>query len=157
MKDRWCCRVWICRFMDSILHVMCVYIYIYVHDLPLLHFTSVTPICYWAPLSQKWKMIFTCPKYYWHCTNIWPEQILYIFLRYIIIRWLRWSRSSVLAFSTQVRGFKPGRSRRILNTYVGTALCHVNSFCLVCFLWVIPWHLSFIFWRLGALCPIPSL
>ena len=25
---------------------------------------------------------------------------------------LRWSRGSVLAFSTQVRGFKPGRSRR---------------------------------------------
>ena len=27
--------------------------------------------------------------------------------------WLRWSRGSVLAFGTQVRGFKPGRSRRI--------------------------------------------
>ena len=26
---------------------------------------------------------------------------------------VRWSRGSVLAFSTQVRGFKPGRSRRI--------------------------------------------
>ena len=26
---------------------------------------------------------------------------------------LRWSRGSVLAFSTQVRGFKPGRSHRI--------------------------------------------
>ena len=26
---------------------------------------------------------------------------------------LRWSRGSVLAFSTRVRGFKPGRSRRI--------------------------------------------
>ena len=26
---------------------------------------------------------------------------------------LRWSRGSVLAFSTQIRGFKPGRSRRI--------------------------------------------
>jgi len=26
---------------------------------------------------------------------------------------LRWCRSSVLAFSTQVRGFKLGRSRRI--------------------------------------------
>jgi hypothetical protein len=29
------------------------------------------------------------------------------------IKRLRWSRGSVLAFSTQVRGFKPGRSRRI--------------------------------------------
>ena len=26
---------------------------------------------------------------------------------------LRWSRGNVLAFGTQVRGFKPGRSRRI--------------------------------------------
>jgi hypothetical protein len=31
---------------------------------------------------------------------------------YVTMR-LRWSRGSVLAFSTQVRGFKPGRSRRI--------------------------------------------
>ena len=29
---------------------------------------------------------------------------------------LRWSRSSVLAFGTQVRGFKPGRSRRIFQS-----------------------------------------
>ena len=33
--------------------------------------------------------------------------------RYIILQRLRWSRGSVLAFSTQVRGFKPGRSRRV--------------------------------------------
>jgi len=26
---------------------------------------------------------------------------------------LRWSRGNVLAFGTQVRGFRPGRSRRI--------------------------------------------
>ena len=32
---------------------------------------------------------------------------IYIYMR------LRWSRGSVLAFSTQVRGFKPDRSRRI--------------------------------------------
>ena len=31
----------------------------------------------------------------------------------MLYRRLRWSRRSVLAFSTQVRGFKPGRSRRI--------------------------------------------
>ena len=123
-------------FVDSwtVFYTWCACVYICSWFTSLLHFTSVTPIRDWAPLSQKWKTIFTCPKYYWHCTNIWPEQILYIFLRYIIIRWLRWSRSSVLAFSTQVRGFKPGRSRWILNTYVGTALCHVNSFFLICFL-----------------------
>jgi hypothetical protein len=31
-------------------------------------------------------------------------------------RRLRWSRGCVLAFSTQVRGFKPGRSEKILST-----------------------------------------
>ena len=31
----------------------------------------------------------------------------------IILYYIRWSRDSVLAFNTQVRGFKPGRSRRI--------------------------------------------
>ena len=30
-----------------------------------------------------------------------------------VTRRLRWSRGSVLAFGTQVRGFKPGRSRQI--------------------------------------------
>ena len=30
-----------------------------------------------------------------------------------VIDRLRWSRGSVLAFGTQVRGFKPGRNRRI--------------------------------------------
>ena len=37
----------------------------------------------------------------------------YILLIYWYPERLRWSRGSVLAFSTQVRGFKPGRSRRI--------------------------------------------
>ena len=32
---------------------------------------------------------------------------------YVISKRIRWSRGSVLAFSTQVRGFKPGRNRRI--------------------------------------------
>jgi len=31
----------------------------------------------------------------------------------VLQRRLRWSRGSVLAFNTQVRGLKPGRSRRI--------------------------------------------
>ena len=34
-------------------------------------------------------------------------------LLHIEIDRLRWSRGSVLAFGTQVRGFKPDRSRRI--------------------------------------------
>ena len=39
---------------------------------------------------------------------------IYIYLyTYGLIERFLWSRGSVLAFSTQVRGFKPGRSRRI--------------------------------------------
>jgi hypothetical protein len=41
-----------------------------------------------------------------------------IFLKNVVssrTKRLRWSRGSVLAFSTQVRGFNPGRSRRIFN------------------------------------------
>ena len=34
---------------------------------------------------------------------------------------LRWSRGSVLAFSTQVRGFNPGRSRRIFRVKKSSA------------------------------------
>ena len=40
--------------------------------------------------------------------------VISIFVYLLIIYYLiRWSRGSVLAFSTQVRGFKPGRSRRV--------------------------------------------
>jgi hypothetical protein len=35
---------------------------------------------------------------------------------------LRWSRGSVLAFGTQVRGFKPGRNRRIFLAKKSSAL-----------------------------------
>ena len=34
---------------------------------------------------------------------------------------LRWSRGTVLAFGTQVRGFKPGRSRRIFQSQKSSA------------------------------------
>jgi len=36
-----------------------------------------------------------------------------IFRVILLLLLLLWSRGSVLAFGTQVRGFKPGRSRRI--------------------------------------------
>ena len=39
--------------------------------------------------------------------------------RYKYIMW--WSRGSVLAFSTQVCGFKPGRSRRIFRAKKSSA------------------------------------
>jgi hypothetical protein len=39
----------------------------------------------------------------------------------ILLTRLRWSRGSVLAFGTQVRGFKPGRSRRIFRAKKSSA------------------------------------
>ena len=39
--------------------------------------------------------------------------IFMFYVIYCILQWLRWSRGSVLAFGTHVRGFTPGRSRRI--------------------------------------------
>ena len=42
---------------------------------------------------------------------------------------LRWSRGSVLAFGTQVRGFKPGRSRRIFR---GEKILSTPSFGRIC-------------------------
>jgi len=39
--------------------------------------------------------------------------ILHILFTITYDQRLRWSRGSVLAFSTRLRGFKPGRSRRI--------------------------------------------
>jgi len=46
-----------------------------------------------------------------NCLMSW---IFFFFYFYFISQyWLWWSRGSVVAFGTQVRGFKPGRSRRI--------------------------------------------
>ena len=45
----------------------------------------------------------------------------YLFSFIYKIKRLRWSRDSVLAFSTQVRGFKPGRSRRIFRAKKSSA------------------------------------
>ena len=41
------------------------------------------------------------------------KYIIIFYFILIIYLWLRWSRGSVLAFSTQACGFKPGQSRRI--------------------------------------------
>ena len=44
-----------------------------------------------------------------------------ILVRIFQVTRLRWSRGSMLAFSTQVRGFKPGRSRRIFRAKKSSA------------------------------------
>jgi hypothetical protein len=57
--------------------------------------------------------------YFWYCYNFSSSAIKLANL--IFNKRLRWSRGSVLAFGTQVRGFKPGRSRRILRAKKSSA------------------------------------
>ena len=47
--------------------------------------------------------------------------IKFVKLDFICGRRFRWSRGSVLAFGTQVRGFRPGRSRRIFRAKKSSA------------------------------------
>jgi hypothetical protein len=63
-------------------------------------------------------ILFASPVSAWslfmHAVKSNPSLKCFYFL--LLIKYderLRWSRGSVLAFGTQVRGFKPGRSRRI--------------------------------------------
>ena len=58
--------------------------------------------------------------------EVWSEvnSKSWIFMLYSLS--VRWSRGSVLAFSTQVRGFKPGRSRRIF--FKGEKILSMPSF-----------------------------
>ena len=42
---------------------------------------------------------------------------------------LRWSRGSVLAFGTQIRGFKPGRSRRIFQGEINPQHAFLRKGC----------------------------
>jgi hypothetical protein len=49
------------------------------------------------------------------------------------LKWLRWSRGSMLAFRTQVRGFKPGRSCWI---FQGEKILSTTSFGREVKLWV---------------------
>ena len=61
--------------------------------------------------------VCTCVLYYCHRVTTHLQLIISYHISYHIIYHisyrLRWSRSSVLAFGTQVRGFKPGRRRWI--------------------------------------------
>ena len=61
-------------------------------------------------------MNFTHQQFVYPKTNS-IQNVTFIFSMskavYSMLKRLRWSRGSVLAFGTQVRGFKPGRSRRI--------------------------------------------
>ena len=55
----------------------------------------------------------------------WVLSSLYLGVRQAVAKRLRWSRGSVLAFGTQVRWFKPGRSRRI---FQGEKILSTSSF-----------------------------
>jgi hypothetical protein len=62
---------------------------------------------------HKWPMSHSHGRYFQHFTA--SESTVTLSVFYIIpdLHRLRWSSGSVLAFGTQVRGFTPGRNRRI--------------------------------------------
>ena len=63
----------------------------------------------------------TCTKYNLITVHYSDQFVYTIFISLYPNQRLRWSRGSVLAFSTQVRGFKPGRSRRIFRVKKSSA------------------------------------
>ena len=67
------------------------------------------------------ELVFFC--LFWRCNCrrfMWKENLLFLYTVVVLDR-LRWSRGSVLAFSTQVCGFKPGRSRQIFTAKKSSA------------------------------------
>jgi hypothetical protein len=54
--------------------------------------------------------------------NIFLQSKFWFYIGIEIKKRLRWSRGSVLAFGTQVRGFKASRSRRIFQAKKSSAL-----------------------------------
>ena len=83
---------------------------------------TLTPHLLLVPWSWKGRAILYSPYglygLYRGCTLPLPLHLMFHFEMQISlllceVQRLRWSRGSVLAFGTQVCGFKPGRSRRI--------------------------------------------
>ena len=75
-------------------------------------------------------VMFALERVVWYCTGLLLASAAkqmrtalfwVITQRVVVIPRLQWSRGSVLAFSTQVRGFKPGRSRRIFRAKKSSA------------------------------------
>ena len=82
-----------------------------------MHHLAKCPVC-----ALAFQPIFTTNSHTRYCgcfvkykqvTFTVPPQLLCNFYCICTFKRFRWSRGSVLAFSTQVRGFKPGRSLRI--------------------------------------------
>jgi hypothetical protein len=78
---------------------------------PLFISHAVRPLCV---------LSFSSPFFSWYfsCTIV-------LFVHGTLFEWLQWSRSSVLAFSTQVCRFKPGRSHWI---FKGKKILSTTSF-----------------------------
>jgi hypothetical protein len=82
------------------------------HFPPLFNFFSRTPKC-----SRSYPCGYTYPRFVIntlkHTKRFTQALLMNTKTRVYILSRLRWSRGSVLAFSTQVRGFKLSRSLRI--------------------------------------------
>jgi len=70
---------------------------------------------------HKWPMSHSHGRYFQHFTSSESTVTLSVFYLIPDLKRLRWSRGSVPAFDTQVRGFTPGRSRRIFMTKKSSA------------------------------------
>jgi len=73
------------------------YIYIYIH-------THLWEYIYIILVSEEVSIVFSCQQYVTFKGNTTLDKVS--------LKWLRWSRGSMLPLSTQVRKFKPGRSRQ---------------------------------------------
>jgi len=80
--------------------------------LPLSHFQG-NAASSTVRFDRRWSL--RSPRASW-CYTLLEINTTIQFLKLWPYLWLRWSRGSVLAFGNQVRGFAPGRSRRIYRT-----------------------------------------
>jgi hypothetical protein len=70
--------------------------------------------CRWRANLYEWRLVeFVFDIRSEHLILLGRRKLYLVYGLLVTIKRLLWSRGSVLAFGTQVRGFKPGQSRRI--------------------------------------------
>jgi hypothetical protein len=82
-------------------------------------------LCTWLLQYRKLQVMFKMSPANLQTFTDTPKCVLEDCVQYSTVQRLRWSRGCVLAFSTQVRGFKLSRSRRI---FQGEKILSTTSF-----------------------------